>query len=87
MFAKNFTEGNAFSYTRHTDDDEDWYYSFAPVFIGNTNTPWTLAVAVPEDIIMAEANKEFSFSTIVGLIGMIILVILIMVDILQMMLY
>ena len=79
LFENNITEGNSFSYSKINDDGSHSYLSFSPVLIGNTGTPWSLAVSVPEDVIMEEANREFFFSMIVGLIGITILVILIIV--------
>jgi len=49
------------------------FTSFAPIVIGNTDTPWYLAIKVPKKIIIAEANKNFFYSIIIGIIGLSIL--------------
>ncbi|MFC2086521.1 GAF domain-containing protein, partial [Bacteroidota bacterium] len=74
---ENIEIGRSFSYVKINDDGSKSYITYSPVTIGNTNTPWSLAVSVPEDVILHEANREFMFSMIVGMIGMFVLVILI----------
>ncbi len=49
------------------------YVSFAPINIGKTNTPWFLAVSVPLNSIMAQADRNFMISLIVGIIGIMLL--------------
>ena len=49
------------------------YFSFTPVVIGKTGTPWSLAVVVPYSVMLAQANRNFYISLLVGLIGLIFL--------------
>jgi methyl-accepting chemotaxis protein len=49
------------------------YFIFTPVVVGKTGTPWSLAIVVPRDTIIAQANRNFTISIIVGIIGLLIL--------------
>ncbi len=55
------------------------FYSISPINIGQTNTPWALGIVVPEDIILAEANKNFNISLIVGIVGVFVLVVIVLI--------
>jgi PAS domain-containing protein len=49
------------------------FIAFAPIKIGRTNTPWFLGVSVPVPSIMAQADRNFMISLIVGVIGIFLL--------------
>lgn len=70
-------EGRRFSFTQDFGEKGVMYYSLAPVQIGNTKTPWTIGIRVPMDVIMADANRHFFISILVGFIGLVILSIVI----------
>jgi PAS domain S-box-containing protein len=53
------------------------YVSFIPLSIGNTNTPWSLGIVVPVNVIVKEANRAFYISVGAGIIGLIILSIIV----------
>lgn len=65
--------GRHFSYIQQREDESEYYVSFAPVLIGNTSTPWSIGIAVPLDVVMADANKNFMTAVVAGLIGLIVL--------------
>jgi len=65
-------KGEAFSFITK-ENGINYYYSFAPVAIGNTNTPWSLAIVVPIDVVMQEANSTFLKSIFIGLAGLLLL--------------
>lgn len=69
--------GEKFSFTYTNTEGDKFYYSFSPIEIGQTNTPWSFGIVVPERIILAEANKNFNISLIVGIISVLILVLII----------
>ena len=46
---------------------------------GNTNTPWSLGIVVPINDIMAEANRNYNISIIIGFVGLLFLVIIIFI--------
>ncbi len=57
---------------------ENSFYSFKPIKIGNTETPWSFCISVPLDTIYKEANKNVRFALIIGIIGLIIITIVIL---------
>ncbi len=54
-------------------DGSMYYVAYAPIPIGNTNTPWAIGIAVPIDQVMAKANRNFAISLIVGIFGLALL--------------
>ncbi|MQY78443.1 MAG: HAMP domain-containing protein [Bacteroidetes bacterium] len=76
-FEAKIRTGEKFSFlTRRTKFGKKTYVSFAPLSIGRTNSPWSVGIVVPMNLIMEEANKTFFISITVGLIGLIILTII-----------
>ncbi len=49
------------------------YLSYAPVEVGKTNTPWSIGLSIPVDIITEEADSNLLISIIVTLVGLILL--------------
>ena len=49
------------------------YFTFSPIIVGKTKMPWSLAIIVPHKTILAQANKNFIISIIVGIIGLVLL--------------
>jgi len=70
---KHITEGKFLSYSVKGLSDDMYYVAYAPVTIGDTNTPWSIGIAVPIDQVMSKARRNFRISIIVGLIGLLIL--------------
>ncbi len=66
-------EGDKFSIIHVNENNKKSYVSYAPIAIGETGDNWYLGISVPNESIMAEANKSFRISMMVGLIGLIIL--------------
>ena len=64
-----------FSFTFTKANGERCFYSFSPINAGKTNQPWSLAMIVPENVMLADANKSYNIGLLVGIIGMIILII------------
>ncbi|MGM0497415.1 MAG: cache domain-containing protein [Bacteroidota bacterium] len=65
--------GESVSYTRNgIEGQSDFYVSYAPLIIGKTKTPWSLGLAVPLDVVMAEAQKALERAVLVGIIGLIV---------------
>ncbi len=66
-------EGENFAYRGKGYQDQDQHYiSYAPVVIGKSPTPWTFGLAVPVDVMMAQAREAFRNAIIVGLVGLIL---------------
>lgn len=49
------------------------YFTFKPIVVGKTMRPWSLVIVVPKSTILADANRSFVISILVGLIGLLIL--------------
>ncbi len=65
-------KGESFSFITR-EKGVNYYYSFASIPVGNTNTPWSLAIVVPIDVVMHQANLTFYKSIIIGIIGLLLL--------------
>lgn len=67
-------EGKSFSYIKmDAGSGEARYISYVPIKVGESVTPWSLALSVPVEIIMAKANHSFRVSIFVALIGLILM--------------
>jgi len=55
----------------------EFLFSFKPVKIGNSSSPWSLAIAIPLDVIYEKSNREFVVSLIISFLGLILLTIVI----------
>ncbi len=75
--AQNILEGNSFSYISKDANGIENYVSYAPIFVGETTTPWSIAISVPVDTIMAKANRNFRISLIVGVFGILLMALVI----------
>lgn len=62
--------GEEFSNARKGNDGREYWTSYAPVYVGNSPTPWSFGFAVPVDVIMAEEKATLTRSIIVGIVGL-----------------
>ncbi len=74
---KTISQGKSLSYTSIDENGVENYVSYAPIFVGKTGTPWSIAISVPVKTIMAKANRNFTISMIVGIIGILLIVLVI----------
>ena len=74
---KNILEGNPISYISEDANGVENFVSYAPIFVGETNTPWSIAISVPIDTIMAKANRNFRISLFVGILGILLMTLVI----------
>ena len=70
---EHIANGKFLSYTVTGLEGSLYYVVYSPITIGNTNTPWSIGIAVPIDQVMAKAKRNFRISIIVGIIGLLIL--------------
>lgn len=75
----NIKKGKTFSFITTNSNGESLYYSLAPIIIGNTGTPWCIGIVVPINDIMAEANRNYNISLIIGFAGLLLLIIIIFI--------
>ncbi|MDD2279072.1 MAG: cache domain-containing protein [Bacteroidales bacterium] len=66
--------GKSFSFTEKDRTGEKRLYTFCPVKVGRTQTPWSLAIVVPERVILSQANRSYNIGILVGVIGIIVLI-------------
>jgi methyl-accepting chemotaxis protein len=77
--SQKIREGKHFSYTTLDEKGVKHYVTYAPIHILNTNTPWSIAISVPEHVIMQEANKNFRISVLVGIAGILLMSLVILI--------
>ncbi|MCK5168524.1 MAG: GAF domain-containing protein, partial [Bacteroidales bacterium] len=53
------------------------YVTYAPIQVMNTDTPWSIAISVPVDTIMAKATRNFRISLLIGIIGILVMALVI----------
>ncbi len=70
---ERISRGEAFSFTSNREKKEYYYYSFAPILVGETQTPWSMGMAVPIKHIREEARIHFIISILIGLTGLLII--------------
>ncbi len=70
-FVSNGTFEEHYSYSDLLQKEA--FHAYAPVQIGDTGTPWSLAIVVPRAFIMAEANRMLFYSIVVAVLGLVIL--------------
>lgn len=78
IISEKIPKGKTFSFfykNPYTGQAE--YYSFAPVFICNTESPWYISVIVPEKVLLKKANTHLIISLIIGIAGLILLIVII----------
>ncbi len=80
QFEQKIQKGETASFlSEYSKTGSKAYVTFAPIYIGKSDSPWSLGIVFPVDIIMANARKHLIFSTVVGIIGFILLFISIIV--------
>lgn len=73
----NIQNGAAFNYTKQDENGNELFVTYAPIRVKHTNTPWSIAVVVPEKIMMQEATHNFRISLLVGLLGILFMAVVI----------
>lgn len=73
----NIKRGKKFSFIRKSSIVGEAYTTFAPIHIGNTQTPWSIVIVIPVKTIMETANQNFFISLFIGIIGLITLTIVV----------
>lgn len=66
--------GEQFSFIR-SKGNKNLFATFAPVYIGDTQTPWYLSIVVPNEQMIIQANQNMRKSLLIGLAGILILAI------------
>jgi methyl-accepting chemotaxis protein len=71
--------GEKFSFVHKNLSGENLFYSFSPIQVGKTQTPWSFGIVVPERVILQEANQNYNIGILVGVFGVLLFVIIIFV--------
>lgn len=76
--SKKIAEGQSFSFdARKTGSNESIMVYFVPIYVKDSNTPWSLGVVVPMYEIQRAANRFFWFMILFGCIGLLLIALLI----------
>lgn len=75
-FADNPGANKSFTY-RNSDNGEEYFVSFEPIMIGNTNTNWIIGIEVPTKVILDEAHRVLVNAALTGVLGLFLLYIII----------
>lgn len=68
-FAEAVRRGDSFSLRFHSGErDTDMQYLSTPLSIGNSTTPWSFAVGVPMDRVLAPVSSMFRYTLIIGVL-------------------
>lgn len=68
--------GESFNYISRDKFGNGHYFTYEPITVAETGTPWSLCVSVPLDQINMEADKNFRISLIIGIFVILILAVL-----------
>jgi methyl-accepting chemotaxis protein len=74
---ENVQAGINFSFTFTNENNQKDFYVFAPLKVENVNTPWSLAIVVPNEVITSRANSIIVKGLLVSFLGLILLTIVI----------
>ena len=72
LFNERILQGQSLAFNARYNQ-ENYYVKLVPIPIGETETPWFLALAFPRKVILQEANRTLIISIIAGVLGLIIL--------------
>jgi methyl-accepting chemotaxis protein len=67
---EKISKGETFSFSSSAENGTRYYYTFAPVYVGITQTPWSIGIAVPLAKIQQEASMNFYISLLIGMMGL-----------------
>ena len=65
--------GETFHVIKTDNNGDKFYMSFSPIRVGNSETPWSLAVVSPMEVILENSNATLRLIIIIGVIGLILL--------------
>jgi len=73
---RKIKNGESFSFLSEESGVEK-YYSFSPVILGNSTTPWSLAVVTPKEEIFSELRKTQRLMILIGVLGLLLIALLV----------
>lgn len=66
-------QGETFHVIKTNSNGDEFYMSFSPIKIGNSETPWSLAVVTPMEVILENSNATLRLIIIIGVVGLILI--------------
>ncbi len=76
----NIKKGLQFNFIhKHYAIGSNSYFSFAPINIGESGTPWSMGIAIPVDVLLTQANQSIRYTIIVGLLGFLLFIVIVWV--------
>jgi methyl-accepting chemotaxis protein len=75
--SRRIRNGEMFSFSSSNEKGSRYYYSFVPVVVGETETPWSLCIAVPYFEIQREARMHLLVSLIIAFLGLGLIVVVV----------
>jgi len=76
---QRIAKGEEFYYTKTNENGEKLLICHSPIIAGKVQTPWSLALSVPVDVIMAKARKTFYISLLVSIVGLLVIVVVLLI--------
>ncbi len=76
---QRIAKGEEFYYTKTDENGEKLLICHSPIIAGKVQTPWSLALSVPVDVIMAKARKTFYVSLLVSIAGLLVIVFVLLI--------
>ncbi|PLX12607.1 MAG: hypothetical protein C0597_12990 [Marinilabiliales bacterium] len=77
QIVENVQEGKNFSFTNKNEYGQKDFYVFAPLKIDQIDTPWSLAIVVPNRIITTKAKSILLMALLVSFLGLILLTVVV----------
>jgi len=71
--AKQLKKATSFSLKTKNEKGESQYIAFSPIEVGRTGMSWYIGISVPLSSIMAQADRNFMVSIIIGIVGILLL--------------
>ncbi|MBU8893619.1 MAG: GAF domain-containing protein [Bacteroidales bacterium] len=79
QIVENVQAGVNFFFTYKNENNQKNFYVFAPIKVENVNTPWSLAIVVPNKVITSKAKTILYKALLVSFFGLLLLTIVIWV--------
>ena len=72
-------DGRTYSYIEESESGKKQYITYAPIKVGKTSYPWSIAMVIPMDKVEAQANAFAKNSLIISAVSIVILLIILFI--------
>ena len=73
LITEQIKEGKNFSFNFYNEENDEFFCCYAPIIIEEVETPWSLAIVVPNKVIISKARNVLINGIYVSLIGLLVL--------------